>query len=42
MCGALVKADAYDHVIIIYKKEARYILERFLGRCQFSDLELVI
>ena len=42
MCGALVQADTYDHAIIICKKEEKYVLERFLSRCQFPDLELVI
>lgn len=42
MCGALIKTDTYDHVIIICKKEARYVLERFMGMYQFTDLELVI
>lgn len=26
ICGVLVKADTDDHVIIICKKEARYVL----------------
>lgn len=41
MCESLVKDDTYGYATP-WKNESRYVLERFMGWCQFTDLELLI